>query len=157
MDKGAQLSPCRTWRYVLWRIWDPSLPIVTFVGLNPSTADETVDDHTIRRCIGFAKTWGYGGIYMINLFAFRATKPADLKKAADPIGPDNDRILRAYHETSDRTVACWGNDGVFMGRDRVVIALLGDVYCLGTTKGGHPRHPARLRTDTKPQLLRSTR
>lgn len=151
MDKGAQLSPCRTWRYVLWRIWDPSLPVLAFAGLNPSTADEKVDDATIRRCIRFAKDWGYGGICMINLFAFRATKPADLKKAADPIGPDNDRILLAYHETSDRTVACWGNDGVFMNRNESVSVLLGGLYCLGTTQGGHPRHPLRLRADTKLQ------
>ncbi len=154
IEKGAQLSECRTWRYVLWRIWDPTKDPVNFYGLNPSTADETTDDATIRRCVGFAKLWGYGGIYMLNLFAFRATQPADMKAAADPVGPDNDRLLRAYHNTSARSVACWGTHGTFQNRDKVVTELLGDLYCLGTTKDGHPKHPLRLRADTPLQPFR---
>lgn len=149
MDKGAHLSPCRTWRYILWRIWDPSLPIIMFVGLNPSTADETEDDATIRRCVRFAKDWGYGGIYMVNLFAFRATKPADLKKSLAPVGPSNDWALATYSKDASRTVACWGAHGSFLRRDKAVALILSDLYCLGTTRGGQPKHPLRLRSDTK--------
>ena len=88
MEKGARFSESRTHRYALWRIWEKGAPMVMFVGLNPSTADETQDDPTIRRCIDFAKRWGYGGLYMLNIFAFRATNPKDMKAAADPVGPD---------------------------------------------------------------------
>lgn len=149
MDKGAIFSTCRTWRYVLWRLWDNSKGYVNFYGLNPSTADEKTDDHTIRRCIGFAKLWGYGGIYMLNLFAFRATQPADMREAKDPVGSNNDNLLVVYHRTAQLSVACWGTNGTFQGRDKVVTALLDDLYCLGTTKDGHPKHPLRLRADTE--------
>lgn len=93
MKKTAKLSDCRTYRYELWRTWDESKPYAMFIGLNPSTADETEDDPTIRRCINFAKTWGYGGLCMTNLFAYRATQPEDMKRASDPIGNKNDETL----------------------------------------------------------------
>lgn len=80
MIKGAQFSQCRKYRYALWRTWDDDSHI-TFIGLNPSTADETEDDPTIRRCIAYAKKWEFGGINMLNLFAFRATSPGDMKRA----------------------------------------------------------------------------
>lgn len=98
-------SEDRAFRYTLWREWDvdsltgcaDDLPhghqFAQFIGLNPSTADETRDDPTIRRCIGFAKLWGYGALCMTNLFAFRATKPRDMRQAADPIGPENMALL----------------------------------------------------------------
>ena len=86
MEKDAILSEDRKYRYVLSRIWDKSKPIVMIIGLNPSTADETEDDRTIRRCIKFADSWGYGGVYMLNLFAFRATKPTDMFVVVNPIG-----------------------------------------------------------------------
>lgn len=75
MNTNAILSEDRKYRYVLSRIWDESKPMVMIIGLNPSTADETKNDPTIIRCIDFAKSWGYGGVYMLNLFAFRATLP----------------------------------------------------------------------------------
>ena len=81
MIKSAEFSPDKVYRYELWRIWDEALPVCMFIGLNPSTADETVDDPTIRRCINFAKEWGYGQLVMTNLFAFRATKPAEMMRA----------------------------------------------------------------------------
>lgn len=77
MKTGANLSECRRYRFSLWRIWDEALPYALFIGLNPSTADETANDPTITRCINFAKDWGYGGIYMANLFAYRATDPSE--------------------------------------------------------------------------------
>lgn len=146
-DNGAIFSQSRTWRYVLWRKWNEDLPMVAFCGLNPSTADEENDDPTLRRCIGFAKSWGYGGLYMLNIFAFRATYPREMEAAADPIGPDNDRTIKEYQRRSDLTVACWGVFGAHLGRgDHVLKNILtaGPVKCLGRTRHGQPRHPLYL-------------
>ena len=147
MIKSAKLSGCRTWRYALWRTWDRKKPRAVFIGLNPSTADETEDDPTIRRCIGFARAWGCGGIRMVNVFAFRATKPKELAKAEDPIGPDNDYWLGVIADVA-RTkeapvVAAWGAHRI--GTDRIktirFIFKRNIVVCLGRTKDGSPRHP----------------
>lgn len=146
---SAVLSPCRTWRYALERRWG-SGPFVMFVGLNPSTADEHVDDPTIRRCIRFAKDWGFGGLLMANLFGYRATKPADLVKAADPIGPDTDVWLTTLSCRSALVVAAWGAHAFTERRAGDVLELLGDVYALGLTKDGAPRHPLYMRADSKP-------
>lgn len=94
MKKYATLSEDRKYRYTLTRIWDETKPKVMFIGLNPSTADETKDDPTIIRCINFAKSWGYGGLEMTNLFAFRATNPKVMKNEKEPIGKDNDTWLK---------------------------------------------------------------
>ena len=91
--KGARFSDCRLYRYQLWRIWDEGRPYLNVIGLNPSTADETRDDPTIRRCIDYAKRWNYGGLFMTNIFAFRATLPAVMKKQVEPVGSDNDHWL----------------------------------------------------------------
>lgn len=145
-EASAVFSPCRTWRYELRRAWDASLPLVTFVGLNPSTADETRDDPTIRRCIGFAKRWGYGSIVMVNLFAFRATDPRDMRAAADPVGPENDARLGGVRGL---VIAAWGTGGAFRGRGEAVRSLFGSVYALGLTKDGYPRHPLYVRGDAE--------
>lgn len=150
MNRGAQFSPCRTWRYALWRTWSDGDGHVMFIGLNPSTADETNDDPTVRRCIGFARAWGYGGIYMLNLFAFRATDPRSMKAAPAPIGPENNRFLRMYYEEAGIAIAAWGAHGAFMRRDELVALLLPQLHCLGTTKDGHPRHPLYLRSTERP-------
>lgn len=151
---GAVFSDCRRYRYSLWRRWvqecSPS-DMVAFVGLNPSTADETVDDPTIRRCIGFAKSWGYSGLVMANLFAFRATKPQAMRAASDPVGPMNDECLQAIALACPTVMCCWGANGGFLGRDEVVIELLRlhgyYIRCLGRTSGGYPRHPLYVRKD----------
>jgi hypothetical protein len=88
-ESGAEFSECQQYRYTLWRTWDSQADRVMFIGLNPSTADETEDDPTIRRCIRFAKDWGYGGILMMNAYAYRSTAPRGLKQVTDPIGPRN--------------------------------------------------------------------
>lgn len=120
------------------------------IGLNPSTADAARDDPTIRRCIGLARRWGFGGITVVNLFAFRATKPADLKTAFDPVGPRNDSTIRkVIHGVP--VIAAWGTHGGFGGRDRAVLKLLCGhprVFTMGLTKQGHPRHPLYVRYDT---------
>lgn len=135
----------------MWRIWDISKGVVAFIGLNPSTADESEDDPTIRRCINFAKSWGYGGIEMLNLFAFRATKPVDLFKSMAPIGPDNDFYLKAKTAEAAITIAAWGNGGNFKNREKDVLKLLDNLYCLSITKSGQPGHPLFLKGDLRPR------
>lgn len=112
--------------------------------LNPSTADAEFDDATIRRCMSFAVSAGYGGIVVGNLFAWRATKPDDLKVSVDPVGPDNDAMLRSIIASGDSVVCAWGNQA-FAERDAIVLDMIRNAkkipYCLGHTKKGHPRHP----------------
>lgn len=151
MQRGAEFSPCRLYRYALWRIWDPAAGTVNFIGLNPSTADEQVDDPTIRRCIGFARDWGYGGLVMTNLSAFRATKPAVMKTAAEPVGRDNDSWLMRVAAEARVVVAAWGNDGAYLGRDHQVRRLMPSLHCLDLTKRGRPRHPLYLPAELLPR------
>jgi len=144
---SAVFSRCGRYRYVLRREWDSSRDAVLFIGLNPSTADARRDDPTIRRCIGFARSWGYGAVIVANLFAFRATDPAKLKVAGDPVGPRNDRWLARLRGEAGMTVAAWGVHGKLRSRDEEFLAEGGELYCLGRTKGGCPRHPLYLRGD----------
>ena len=148
-DAGARFSECRTWRYSLWRIWSSDLPMMAFCGLNPSTADEQKNDPTVRRCINYAKAWGYGGLYMLNAYGYRATLPADMKRATDPVGPDNNHWLAHYAKRSQLIVAAWGAHCSPERQAEVYRLLGGTVYCLGTTKAGNPRHPLYLRRSAK--------
>ena len=107
MESVATFSSCQRYRYTLWRRWSKG-ETVQFIGLNPSTADATLDYPTIRRCIGFAKTWGFGSLIMTNLFAWRATQPKDMLSALDPVGPDNDDALKVVYVHTVLTVAAWG-------------------------------------------------
>lgn len=142
---GAEFSDCRNYRYALWRTWGEP-PYIAFIGLNPSTADESANDPTIRRCIGFAKSSGFGGLYMLNLFAWRATDPDDLYEATHPVGDGNNHALVNYCALTKRVVAAWGSyapPGMVSDRVDVVFRLLEhrSLWCLGTTKNGSPRHP----------------
>ena len=156
-DSTADFSPCRTWRYTLWRRWKDGGKIVAFLCLNPSTADEVQNDPTIRRCIRFAQDWGYDGLCMTNIFAFRATDPKDMKAALDPVGPDNDMWLKKIVDEALLVVAAWGTHGNFKGRDADVTKILysammrngKDIRCLGLTKRGSPKHPLYLRKDSE--------
>ena len=152
---GAALSPCRRYRYALWRTWDETLPRVMFVGLNPSTADETVDDPTLRRTMEFARRWGYGGVGNGNLFAYRATAPRDMMAADDPVGPENDEWLTRLAGEAGLVVAAWGNDGVFLQRSAAVRSLLSRLHCLKVNASGEPAHPLYQRADTRPRPLDS--
>lgn len=149
IESSAEFSDDRVYRYTLWRIWERT-DYVMFIGLNPSTADETKDDPTIRRCIGFAEDWGFGGLCMVNIFAYRATLPEDMKKAKDPIGPKNDYHITLCGMRSGLNVAAWGVHGIHNGREKEIPALLPSLCHLGLTKGGHPRHPLYLSKTTKP-------
>ena len=148
--KGAVLSPCRRYRYVLTREWAAATGYAMFIGLNPSTADETQDDPTIRRCVAFAKAWGYSGLCMANLFAFRATDPKDMKATADPVGPDNDLWLKQSAAGAGIVVAAWGANGAYKGRDAEVLAMIDPLHCLKLTKDGCPGHPLYLPAASTP-------
>ncbi|MFW5815779.1 MAG: DUF1643 domain-containing protein [Wenzhouxiangella sp.] len=148
---GANFSRCRRFRYALWRRWDAAGPRLMIVGLNPSTADAKRDDPTIRRCTRFARDWGYGSLVVTNLFAFRATDPAELKAVADPVGPRNDHWIRRMAARSDIIVAAWGNHGSWLGRSEHVCRMLsGRLYCLRLTAAGQPAHPLYLPANLKP-------
>ena len=149
--RDATFSPCGRYRYTLRRQWDESKPSALFVMLNPSTATALLDDPTIRRCIGFAKAWGYGGLLVGNIFAMRSTDPDVLYDADDPVGPDNDAALAGLHSEAALTVAAWGVHGKYLGRGNAVLRRLGGaVRCLGQTKDGHPRHPLYIAGDCMP-------
>lgn len=109
---SAVLSDCKKYRYSLTRVWDDNKPRVLFIMLNPSTADAEKDDPTIRRCIGFAKDWGYGGIYVVNLFALRATNPQDLLKAPFVVGVENEKWFRRMSALAHLVVCAWGNGAI---------------------------------------------
>lgn len=149
MKRSATLSPCRAYRYALWRRWGRG-PYAMFIGLNPSTADETNNDPTIRRCIGFARSWGYEALCMTNLFAYRATKPINMKKAVEPVGWDNDNTLRELANSAGVVVAAWGEHGTYKGRDQSVRLLVPALHYLRLTKGGHPGHPLYLPANLRP-------
>lgn len=149
-NRGAQFSACRRFRYSLWRTWGEG-PTVMFVGLNPSTADALLDDPTIRRCMNFARGWGYSGMVMTNLFAWRATNPRDMLAAEDPIGAGNDAMLVSEHQKAALTVAAWGAHGGHQGRDQAVRALLPRLHYLRLTKDGYPGHPLYLPGTLSPQ------
>ena len=138
------------YRYTLHRTWEPERPRVTFVMLNPSLADAERDDPTVRRCVAFARCWGFGALAVVNLFALIAPYPTALQGIADPIGPHNDEAIREW--TQDvLTVVAWGEDGDYADRAADVLPTLGEVYCLGVTRSGAPRHPLYLRRDTPPR------
>jgi len=160
---GARFSPCRKYRYALWRRWDWQGfgNQVMFIGLNPSTADERKNDKTISNCIGFAKRWGYGGIVMMNLYPFRATYPSDLIACDAPTTPANLEAFGYYRTHVGLIVAAWGSLKV-PWRPRmqwqstiqnVLHAISQPVYCLGRTKDGSPRHPSRLGYDRERELF----
>lgn len=146
---GALFSdPNRKYRYALWRIWDRSRDKLLFIGLNPSTANDIYDDPTIRRLIGFAKAWGYGGLFAGNLFSLVTSDPEELWMAActeQPLGP-NDTAIKQMRELCSMVMVGWGADGQYAEkRPDAVLSLLGEpVYCLRITKSGEPGHPLYL-------------
>lgn len=148
--KTAIFSEDRVHRYILWRRWDKSKEFAAFIGLNPSTADETQDDPTIRRCIRFASDWGYGGLAMLNLFSFRATDPVDMKKAADPVGPQNDQHIKFITARAGMVIAAWGAHGSYLNRGSIVRRMVADLRILRLTKAGYPAHPLYLPKTLKP-------
>jgi hypothetical protein len=163
---GAEISEDGKYRWLLWRRWDKEKPRLGFIMLNPSTADAQKDDATIRVCMGRARRMGYGGIRVVNLFPYRATKPQDLKQCADPFGEVSERNNESYLTGVQDSafggidpivIAAWGDDGMFMEAQRKALSLIcGDygrrLYHLGLTKAGRPRHPLRIPYVLEPQV-----
>lgn len=150
ITRSATISPCGRYRYTLERGWSSNLPL-TFVMLNPSTADASEDDPTIRRCIAFARRENAGGIVVVNLFALRATEPRVLQSVEDPFGSDNHMVLDGVLAARNRIVCAWGAQPIAY-EPSVVFRRLASVKgvqlsCLGRTMGGYPRHPLYLRAD----------
>jgi hypothetical protein len=140
------------YRYLLTRRWLPFAPPAVFVMLNPSTAPAETDDPTVRRAIAFAQAWGFGGLDVLNLFAYRSTDPHSLETVSDPVGPENNRYLEEVTAKADRIVVAWGEGGRLHDRETAVLTLLKDrsLHCLGRTHAGHPRHPLYVAADTSP-------
>lgn len=189
VEKGADISACGRYRWRLWREWrlhpapaqwdmwadENGKPVVDgagtpilepkaciFVMLNPSTADGEEDDPTIRRCVAFAKAWGYDRLEVLNLFAYRATDPQALlalNHDDDPVGVHNSRAFNQvliYGHPVGTIICAWGVHGAHLGQDETVLGWMEDRprYALGLTKDGHPKHPLYLRADAKPARFR---
>jgi hypothetical protein len=147
-DASATFGGDGTYRYRLSRTWATG-PTAVFVLLNPSTADATTDDRTVTRCVKYAAGMGFGALIVVNLFALRSSDPSDLDTHSAPVGPENDAHIAAACVAGDRTIVGWGNTGEKQGRGREVATRLDvDLYAIGTTKAGHPRHPSRTPYDT---------
>jgi len=146
----AHFSECRTYRYALERRWGAGKS-VAFVMLNPSTADERRNDPTIARCERRARDWGFDALRIVNLFAFRATLPADLRRASDPYGPDNAAALDDAADWADTMLAAWGVHGALLGAGPAFAARTDrPLMHLGLTQAGHPRHPLYVSYATTP-------
>jgi hypothetical protein len=151
----AWFSPCGQYRYCLQRRWSHDQGSVLFIGLNPSTADHRHDDATIRRCVRFARDWGYAAMEIVNLFAYRATYPTDLKQSPEPIGSRNDRWIARTMSRCDLAIACWGNDGDFLQRGAAIRSKYAGLSCLRVNGTGQPAHPLYLKAELLPIPLQT--
>ena len=159
MSNACVFSADRRHRYSLIHRWDDMFTpagererSIAWICLNPSTADENQLDPTLRRIRGFSAGWGYTHFVMLNAFAFRATDPADMKVALDPVGPENDRWIRHWAERAERVIVGWGEHGGHLDRHRQVVALLdpAKTFCLARNASGQPKHPLYVAQNTMP-------
>ena len=163
VGRDALISDDELYRWWLSRTIAATDPLVKLVGrlvfimLNPSTADAKIDDRTIRRCMGFAYSFGCAEIIVVNLFGLRSKDPKALYKAGDPVGPDNDYWIKWYTNEAKSVIAGWGADGGHMGRDRAVLEMLRErkvaVHHLGLNGDGSPKHPLYLPGNTQRTVL----
>jgi len=155
IESNAIFSPSRKYRYTLFRRWSEGSRIAAFIGLNPSTADETKNDPTVTRCVNYAKRWEYDGVWMLNAFAFRSTNPKLLYVEEDPIGPENDFWIDLITKDKNTKIVlcCWGTHGNHLNRGKEIFKRLpkDKATCLNTTKDGHPGHPLYLKSSLQPQ------
>jgi hypothetical protein len=158
MTSHAAFSPCRLYRYTLWRSWNGISAgeamdnYVNFICLNPSTADETKDDNTIRKCVRLAKLWGFDAMCVTNLFGYRSTDPEAMKKVQDPVGPENNLFIEQMATNAKVVVAAWSRHGSHQARSAAVKLLLRGtpLYCLRMGKTGEPWHPLYLPDNSQP-------
>lgn len=169
LTADAAISPCGRYRTRLRRVWAEDEPSCVFIGLNPSTADGTTDDPTIRRCVAFARRWDYGSLVMVNLYGYRSPEPAALwprwpmsaldPTGGDPIGPD--ALLWSSCREAGIVIAAWGTFPKAALRAQVVMDVLHQdgvpLHVLGLTADGSPRHPLYIRADVRPQLWKPGR
>lgn len=146
---GAKFSECRKYRYALWRIWDEAKPLVMFIGLNPSTANESDNDPTIKSVCRIAKSNGYGGVYMMNCFPFISTNPNDLCKLDRLL--ENETWLKGISEKCQDVIFAWGNFDVVkkLGTDKYIAGLFPNAKVLGINKSGSPKHPLYCKSNTQ--------
>jgi len=154
LESSAIFSPDRIYRYSLTRVWDRDRPCICFVMLNPSAADDTINDPTIRRCIGFSNDWGCGSIVVVNLFAYRTHDPRVLATVQDPFGAENEKHITEAVASCSLTMAAWGVHGHAHESACRLLSRLPDPYCLGVTKHGAPRHPLYVDGAAKPTPYR---
>ena len=145
MQTGAVFSPCKKYRYRLWRVWDSTKKTIVFLMLNPSIADESQNDPTVERCQRRAIAMGYGGIQVINIFGLVSTDPQGLYTCDDPVGPENNAAILDAVEGAGVIVCAWGTHGKHVHRARDVVHLLKTAgvtpQCLGRNSDGSPKHP----------------
>jgi len=149
IEFSAKFSDCGKYRYTLCRIWDKSKGIIMYIGLNPSTANSTTDDPTIRRLKIFTRDFDYGGFIILNLFALVTPYPEELWICENPI-MDNDLYIEYYKDKVEKVIFCWGNFKLpVYGRDKAMIKLFPEAYCFGKNNNGSPKHPLYLKANTK--------
>jgi hypothetical protein len=152
----AVYSDCELYRYALTRVWDPAGTKVAFVMLNPSTATEVQNDPSVERCERRARTLGFGGFRVTNIFAWRDTHPRNMRAAKSPIGPKNDAIIQETCAWADQVIAAWGNHGAYLNRGAQVTELLRTsskpLLHLGLSKQGHPKHPLYIAYTQNPEI-----
>jgi hypothetical protein len=157
---AATFSPCRKYRYTLERELSGEQSTVNFVMLNPSTAGEFKNDPTVSRCISYARRWEFGQLVVTNIFAYRATLPADMKAVADPVGPENNGFLVSVAMAADLVVCAWGEHGAHLDRGAHVLDLLRKlekpIHALRLNAGGQPAHPLYLPGSLDPIPLEAT-
>ena len=152
-NSGCQWSLDRLYRYWLYRHIEPEkIRLRACIGLNPSTADETTDDRTVRRLAVRAHEDGFAEFVMLNLFAYRSTDPDKMLHAKDPVGATTDAHIIGWCRQAEQIILCWGNHGSHLGRSAQVLEMLrpyaSKLYCFGLTKSGEPRHPVRMAKNT---------
>ena len=152
----AVYSDCERYRYSLVRTWDPEGRKAFFVMLNPSTATEVQNDPTVERCERRARALGFGSFCVTNIFAWRDTDPKKMRAAADPVGPENDQAIGDWAQWADQIICAWGTHGAHLDRGAQVERLLRttgrDLYHLGLSKAGHPKHPLYIAYTQQPEL-----
>ncbi|SFJ51401.1 DUF1643 domain-containing protein [Celeribacter neptunius] len=152
----AVYSDCEHYRYSLVRTWEPEGRKALFVMLNPSTATEVQNDPTVERCERRARALGFGAFCVTNIFAWRDTDPRKMRAATDPVGPENDAAIADWAQWADQIVCAWGTHGAHLGRGAAVETLLRgtgrDLYHLGLSKAGHPKHPLYIAYSQQPEL-----
>ena len=155
-ESVAVYSDCERYRYELTRVWEPEGAKALFVMLNPSTATEVQNDPTVERCERRARALGFGAFRVCNIFAWRETDPRLMRKAADPVGPGNDAAIAEGCAWADRAVCAWGTHGAHLDRgpavERLMRATGADLYHLGLSKHGHPKHPLYIGYAVQPVL-----